>query len=222
MTNKPLFLRANTHGRGAPSLPDRGPAWMTDPARGCAPSKVKSDLFFSENRADQNVAVQVCLTSCPFVSACDAYATEQGEREGVWGGKVRSSRQHRNTTPQPDDTVVVDQALTSRPELFKRLTGEQQADVVRAGLERGMSLNKMAQRFHKTITGLKLLIGEEVASFDQQVNRLYHNGRTDIEIATVLGTHPKTVGVSRARQQLPALYGPGGRKKWKQRGMASA
>jgi hypothetical protein len=211
MTNKPLFLRANNHGRGAPSLPDRGPAWMTDPARGCSPSRVSADLFFSENRARQNIAVGICQNDCPFLSSCDAYATQQGEREGVWGGKVRSSRQHRNTTPEPDDTVVIEQALTSRPEIFKKLNTEQKTEVVLAGIQRGIALHRMAERLQCPVRTLKRLVGEDIEAFDGKVRELYELGRKDPEIALALDASAKSVFNSRMRQHLPSLYGPGGR-----------
>jgi hypothetical protein len=211
VTNKPLFLRINVHGRGAPDLPDRGPAWMTDPARGCSPSRVSTDLFFSENRAHQNIAVGICRNECPFLSACDAYATQQGEREGVWGGKVRSSKQHRNTTPETDDTVVIDQALTTRPELFRKLSTEQKTEVVRAGLQRGIAMHRMSERLQCPVRTLKRLIGEDIEAFDAKVLQLYELGRKDPEIALALDASAKSVFNSRMRQHLPSLYGPGGR-----------
>jgi putative component of membrane protein insertase Oxa1/YidC/SpoIIIJ protein YidD len=185
---------------------------MTDPARGCSPSRVSADLFFSENRAHQNIAVGICRNECPFLSACDAYATQQGEREGVWGGKVRSSKQVRNTTPQTDDTVVVDQALTSRPELFKKLTTEQKAEVVRAGLQRGIAMHRMSERLQ--CSSAHAQASSSVTTSRPSTPRSCSSttlGRKDPEIALALDASAKSVFNSRMRQHLPSLYGPGGR-----------
>ena len=49
-------------------------------------------------------------------------------------------------------------------------------------------------------------------AFDADVKRYYDAGHDDCSIATILGVWPKTVARSRARQKMPALYGPGGRR----------
>jgi hypothetical protein len=86
---RPTLIRVHQYGRGAPSLPDAGPAWLSSPNRGCADTD--PDLFFSDSVADQNKALSICEQTCPFLSACDEYATQRQEKFGVWGGKLRSS-----------------------------------------------------------------------------------------------------------------------------------
>lgn len=63
-------------------------AFLTDPARGCAPGKVEPDLFFSDNKADLADAKRVCRT-CPVQQACDTYATGRNIIYGVWAGLNR-------------------------------------------------------------------------------------------------------------------------------------
>ncbi len=46
------------------------------------------DTFFPDrpNRHTRAAAIRIC-DSCPVVTECDDYATEAGEKMGVWGGK---------------------------------------------------------------------------------------------------------------------------------------
>lgn len=48
------------------------------------------------------------------------------------------------------------------------------------------------------------------AAFDAEVARLHRAGRDDLQIAISIGVTRKPVRASRARQELPALFGPGG------------
>lgn len=49
------------------------------------------------------------------------------------------------------------------------------------------------------------------ASFDAEVKRLYNRGRDDTTIAYSTDSGRRSVLRSRQRQELPALFGPGGR-----------
>lgn len=59
------------------------------------------------------------------------------------------------------------------------------------------------------------------AAFDAEVARLYALGHDDLRISITTGLGRRAVGLSRARQDLPTKYAPGGRhaQGWKQRGM---
>lgn len=50
------------------------------------------------------------------------------------------------------------------------------------------------------------------ATFDADVAHYHAAGHDDCSIAFILGVWPKTVARSRERQELAALYGPGGRR----------
>jgi hypothetical protein len=54
---------------------------------------VLGDLWLSDNEADRAEAAKLCR-GCPVLAECDAAATANGERWGVWGGKdfTRSSK----------------------------------------------------------------------------------------------------------------------------------
>lgn len=78
--------------------PDPGPAFLTDPRRGCAPEKLQDrgadpDLFYSPEASGRAKAIRICKHHCPFRRECDQYATDQGEMYGVWGGRCRDPRQ---------------------------------------------------------------------------------------------------------------------------------
>lgn len=70
-----------------------GPDFLSDPRRGCAPDKISSpDVFFNDNNTA--IAIGAC-NSCPFRQRCDAWATENHEQWGVWGGRARGRVSHR-------------------------------------------------------------------------------------------------------------------------------
>lgn len=121
----------------------------------------------------------------------------------------------------PYDHVAIDRALTGRPELFRTFSPAEQAETVKAGLTRRMSYNRLARLFHRSVAHLRDLAGDVPASFDVQVHQLYRRGHNDQEIAVSLGVHRKTVQTSRDRQGLAPLYGPGGRRRWKEAGIAA-
>lgn len=91
MNRTPVVALDRTIGRDILHL-DRGPDWMHDPSRNCAPEKLigNPDLFFSEDRTDQTEAKKRCH-KCPFKVECDTWATQNGEKWNVWGGKVRTN-----------------------------------------------------------------------------------------------------------------------------------
>lgn len=89
---KPGQLRT-VDRRRPPLLPGTGPEFLTDPRRGCSPENITNpDVFYSERAADREQAIRVCVTSCPFLQECDAYAIERGEQWGIWGGRSREPR----------------------------------------------------------------------------------------------------------------------------------
>lgn len=91
MSRTPLFALDRTAGPHSLITIDRGPDWMFDDRRGCAPHKIEHnpDLFVSDDRGDQKLAARICRR-CPFRAECDAWATAHKEPAWVWGGKVRS------------------------------------------------------------------------------------------------------------------------------------
>ena len=53
------------------------------------------DLFFPSSRQETEQALAIC-GSCPVKPECLAYATEAGERFGIWGGLTeKGRRKHR-------------------------------------------------------------------------------------------------------------------------------
>jgi WhiB family transcriptional regulator, redox-sensing transcriptional regulator len=66
--------------------PER-PAWM---ARGnCVGANI--DIFFPERGEDAWMAKEIC-DGCPVVDECLAYAFDQGEHHGIWGGTTERQR----------------------------------------------------------------------------------------------------------------------------------
>jgi hypothetical protein len=215
---RPSLIRVHQYGRGAPSLPDAGPAWLSSPDRGCA--NADPDLFFSDSVADQNKAVSLCERSCPFLSACDQYATGRQEKFGVWGGKVRSSGSKMAkvaAAPEPElaeepTRVDIDRMLRSNSKRFNLLTVDERAEVIKAGRDRGQSWSQLAQRYQRRITDLQILVGHS-PTFDDQVKSCHTRRRSIQETAITLGVTAAAVAASLKHQQLPVLYGPGRRPK---------
>jgi lambda repressor-like predicted transcriptional regulator len=220
MNHKPLDFRAmaTTMGRQQIwSTPERGPEWMTDPRRGCAPDHLQP-LFTSDNSEELAEAAKICEESCPFRDACRQWAIERGEQSHVWGGLVLSKAAVRKKVARQADPArareeLIGRALTSRPELFREFDNELRGAVVREGIARGISFTKMSSRFGRSVRTLKILAGEEIGDLDRQVLDLYQQGWSDSAIAAAIGVDPSTVWFSRSRQGLPALYGPGGRPR---------
>ena len=87
--------RARIHGTRIGAQPvelqvDTGPAFMTDPARGCAPGKANAEDFHSTLPGALIRAKQACAR-CPFTVACLTYALDHGETHGVWAGVSMSA-----------------------------------------------------------------------------------------------------------------------------------
>lgn len=98
MKRNPLTALDRTVGRETVYF-DRGPDWMFDDRRGCAPGKVSDPgVFTSDDRQQQREAKKICRR-CPFRAECDEWATQAGEKHFVWGGKVRSHK------PRKDDAA---------------------------------------------------------------------------------------------------------------------
>lgn len=92
-----LAMRTTIGRTRAPWIPDNGPAFLTDPRRGCSPEKLEDmgaelDLFYSENPVGRANAIRICRTACPFRRECDQYATDRKEKWGIWGGRSRDPR----------------------------------------------------------------------------------------------------------------------------------
>lgn len=216
------------------------PAFMRDPARGCAPGRVHPEIFFASPKAEETVAAGLveeakrdksrarltCTGHCPFTSACVVVALRNGESAGIWGGVDMASESERakaaaffnldlSAPTEPagpeSDEVLVERILKSGPAAFAKLTAEQQAMVARAGLERGSSVTQLAKQFKTSARKLKLLLGENTETFEQKVRHLHSYGKSDSAIALSLEVDPKQVARARERLGLPALFGPGGR-----------
>ncbi|BEL07854.1 hypothetical protein Q0Z83_060450 [Actinoplanes sichuanensis] len=212
-------------------------SFMEDPARGCAPGRVDPDIFFASPRLPEVVeaglafqakldkarARRTCRERCRFAQACFTRAESNGDRYGIWGGVDMANNAERRqarkrfglaergeVTPETDE-VLVERVLNSGPAAFKALTDDRRALVVRAAVGGGMSWTAMERKFRVRQATLRALAGEGVEGFDQQVQRLYHEGRSDQAIALTLGCDQKKVKNTRARLGLPALFGPGGR-----------
>lgn len=162
-----MRLRSVPTGRRVPQI-DTGPGWMSDVRRGCRPG-TDADLFFSTNQKQQNEAIRIC-NRCDFRRQCHAYATENLEQFGVWGGEVFTIRKTRA-------------ANRDRPQAH-----------------RDGRPKRMSQR-------------EKSAWIDGEVKRRHADGRSDLSIALALGVDPKTVYNSRRRQDLPALYRAGSKRR---------
>lgn len=67
-------------------------AWMTQ--RACV--DVPTEVFFPENVRDAATAKAICA-ACPVSAECLAYATENREEHGVWGGLAPWERGDRRT-----------------------------------------------------------------------------------------------------------------------------
>ena len=208
-------------------------AFMASPDRGCAPGKADPDLFFApaanafatvaqkaaaSERREQ--ARRQCRRFCPFTEQCFAWAEQDGQRHGFWGGVNMSSevdrRKHRDkwgiaAAPEPAELSLIDRVLAGTA-AFDDLDAADQVAAVNSGIEQGETLESLAGRFGTTAESLQLLIIDKAEIFDRKVKALYEAGKADRDIALSLGVHAKTVSVSRARQSLPALYGPGGRE----------
>lgn len=207
-------------------------AFMTSPDRGCAPGKATTEMFFATvqphtSSAEKRVvrearskARNLCRGHCPFIAQCFTWAEQTSQRNGIWGGvdmaydreRAQARARFGIATAASAEVPMVDRVLAGTAKDFQELTPEDQEKVVYAGLERGLTLNKMSIRFHCTPRALQLLIGQNSKTFDQQVKDLYDRGKSDTAIALALGAGTNTVARSRARQDLPPLFGPGGRK----------
>ena len=106
---------------------DPGPAFMTDPARGCAPGKVAPGLFVSDDEVDRAAAKVVCQQRCPFRARCLNYALEHGDRFGVWGGVDMGNPHELGALGYRRHKAKPDVAATARAtRLQARLNLEQQ------------------------------------------------------------------------------------------------
>jgi WhiB family redox-sensing transcriptional regulator len=63
-------------------------AWQMDAP--CA--QTDPEIFFPEDKQDVRLAKTICKT-CPVISQCLAFALENSETFGVWGGTTARERQ---------------------------------------------------------------------------------------------------------------------------------
>ena len=106
MKKKAVRLRAMPTGGGGilPSVAP-GPAWMTDPARGCYPGNVHDiDIWYSTDAGEQTLAKKIC-SRCPFKRQCADWAEQHNERWGIWGAVTRSNSHHVRADPVARDVV---------------------------------------------------------------------------------------------------------------------
>jgi hypothetical protein len=202
-------------------LPPDRPDWYWSPKRGCAPINGKvNTLFTSEEQADQDKAVTICRARCPFVKECDRWATEHGEKRGVWGGRRREGARPRPSAalpPAPADTPdqeLIAGALPGNGPFFRKLSDKQKQVVIAAALERGYTWSLMAQRLKTPLITLRALHdGAEIPDLDGQVQKLYDANRNDHEIAAALGVPKQVVARIRKRLDLPAKWCGQGRMR---------
>lgn len=90
------------------------PEWMERVA--CSPQD--DDLFYPDTslpEKDRDVlqarALRICA-DCPVIVECGEYATANGERHGVWGGRIITRNTPRDSAPT--DRVSAASAATSR------------------------------------------------------------------------------------------------------------
>jgi hypothetical protein len=110
----------------------------------------------------------------------------------------------------PYDHVAIDQALAGR----RLLHGDELAEAIRVAARRGLTHFGISRRLHVGYTTIDAALGLKPEPVDDAVKRLHAAGKDDyaIAIALNLGSR-KAVQNARNRLGLPALYGPGGRKR---------
>jgi hypothetical protein len=111
------------------------------------------------------------------------------------------------------DAAFVDKALSSTRVFFDRLTGDQQATVVRGGLARGMTYAMLAVRLQHPVSVLQKLAEPDEPTYDDRVRRLYEQAYNNGEIATALGSTRTSVATSLKAQGLEPLFGRGRPRK---------
>lgn len=116
----------------------------------------------------------------------------------------------------PYDHVLIDRALAGNRAAWFAMNDDERGETVRVGLAHGRTYTQLSNLLRRSATDLSRYAGDATPTFDAQVKTLYTKGRNDTEIGLALGVHRRTVQTSRSRQQLPALYGPAGRRRWKQ------
>lgn len=204
------------------NVPPAGPAFFTDPRRRCAPTRPDSALWTSELSSQTGKAARLCRMECPLVAECKAWATENNERWGVWGGmnltngvvrKTRRRLAREQRKPVLTREALVDKALTSNRLFFSKLTSDQQAAVVRGGLGRGLSYTALAQRLQHPVSFLQRLADPDAPTFDDQVHELWEKDCSDTEIAVTLGSTKTSVGASRRAQGLSPNFSRGRPRK---------
>ena len=120
----------------------------------------------------------------------------------------------------PYDHVRIDRALAGNAGLFRSMDSDEQREVVRTGRDRGLSVTALGVRLAKSTTDIHNLLGEPTPAraprqeeLDSKVRDLWSRELSDSDIALRIGIHPGTVAKKRHHLGLPALFGPGGRRK---------
>jgi hypothetical protein len=175
------------------------PAFYNEPGLPC--TTVDPDLFHSDLKGERDTAVKLCRR-CPFQQECDAWATENGEKWGVWGGKVRHQPKGRRRDQ--------DAALDGNGITFRRLTDEQKRTVVEKAIGRGMAWSMLAQTVKVTVVELMDLAPEAASALNRQVQDLYAGDHNDTDIADAVGLSRRTVKVIRERLGLQAKFSASG------------
>lgn len=118
----------------------------------------------------------------------------------------------------PYDHVRIDRALGDLA-LFRSMGQDERAEVIRAGLDRGMTLQQVATQVRRTQHDLLVILGGEGRSLEadrlqleERIRELHARGLSDSDIALRLGKTAGGINHVRRRLGLPTLYGPGGRR----------
>ena len=187
-------LRLRAYNASAPHTPasfDRGPAWMVDPARACAPEHGNAALFTSDDAEELHQATTLCRQRCPFRAECGEWAAETKQAYGVWGGKART-RGGKARTPG-GLPVTPELVRTTSPRRIKDLTEDDQAAIIREGLSNGLKLGQLAQHHHLPVAQVYALSHPTRPSFDDRLRQLHAEGLTSTETGVRLGVDGKTV-----------------------------
>lgn len=186
---------------------DKGPDWMTDPSRMCAPQRGKADLFTSESATELAEAAGLCRV-CPFVNECGEWARATKQRYGVWGASIRGRVEAPAKPAKPE---APDPLGPMNPNRFGLLTHGQQVAFVKASREAGVSFSKLAQRTQRSITDLQILIGHDGPTFDEELRQMAQAGLGNKRIAKHLKVNQTTI--ARRRKALGLGNAPVGRPR---------
>lgn len=188
------------------------PSWVGDPEQRCADPRVDPDLFFSDLVADQEKAIKIC-NSCPLRDRCGAWARQNLERHGVWGGQVfrrSSAARPREVAPPPEDMPteqLVAAAIGGAGQRFRRLSPSQQRRVVSAMRRDGNTWVSLSRTLKVPMDDLIEIGGR--SAVEDRLRALWGHGLTDELIALDLGVGARWVYAARRRLGLPTRSATG-------------